>query len=93
MNNQNNGQYGYVNRDGRLVPTGQAARERVMANAIKNGPRKQEQTVGAKECAGYNATTTPKTETPKQSSKTPQPKKSYAERRVEEVHKKSEKKH
>ena len=91
MNNQNNGQYGYVNRDGRLVPTSQTAQERVMANAIKNGPRKQ-QTVGAKEYAGYNATTTPRTETPRQSSQTQQPKKTYAERNVEEAYKKSEKK-
>lgn len=91
MNNQNNGQYGYVNRDGRLVPNSQTAQERVMANAIKNGPRKQ-QTVGAKEHAGYNATTTPRTETPRQSSQTQQPKKTYAERRVEEAHKKTEKK-
>lgn len=90
MNNQNNGQYGYVNRNGRLVPTSQTAQERVMANAIKNGPRKQ-QTVGAKEHAGHNATTQ-RTETPRQSSQTQQSKKTYAERRVEEAHKKSEKK-
>ena len=95
MNNQNNGQYGYDNRNGRLVPTSQAKRERVMANAIKNGPRPQ-QTTSAKETAGYS---TPKKEVPKQSRpvtaqqpRPQQPKQTYAERRVEEVHKKSEKK-
>ncbi len=99
MNNQNNGQYGYVNRDGRLVPTNQVIRDSVASSGTKNGQKVQHQTVSAKERAGYSASSAPKKEAPAQNRpvvnqqpRPQQPKQTYAERKVEEVNKKSDKK-
>lgn len=80
MNNQYNGQYGYVNRDGKLVPSNTPKRNQTTSNVGKTQAKRQQAPVNAKETAGYNTTSTPKQSA--QSVKE-QPKQTYADREVE----------
>lgn len=108
MNNQNTGQYGYVNRNGRLVPSETIVRDRMVANAMREAQKRRQEaqeqaSIKAKERAGYTTTSTPKqqsrpvTSQQKQQSKPQQvkkqkPEQTYAERTVEREKKKRSKK-
>ena len=78
MNNQNNsGRYGYVNRNGRLVPTDQQTRERVIYN------------VGRENTSQQKPQQKPQQKHAKQNVQQ-KPKQTYAERTVEKTIKKNE---
>ena len=82
MNNQNNsGRYGYVNRNGRLVPTDQQTRERVIYNVGRENTSQQKPQQKPQQKTQQKRTTQNVQQKPKQT---------YAERTVEKTAKKNE---
>lgn len=96
MNNQNynSGQYGYVNRNGRLVPTNTVNGRQNTSKTVNSSQRTQSTgTVRAKETAGYTANSTPKQQSrPTTTQAQQKPQKTYADRVVEKENQKKNKK-
>lgn len=96
MNNQNynSGQYGYVNRNGRLVPTNTVNGRQNTAKTVNSSQRTQSTgTVRAKETAGYSANSTPKQKSrPTTTQAQQKPQKTYAEKVAEKENQKKNKK-
>lgn len=96
MNNQNynSGQYGYVNRNGRLVPTNTVNGRQNTSKTVNSSQRTQSTgTVRAKETAGYSANSTPKQQSrPATTQAQQKPQKTYADRVVEKENQKKNKK-
>ena len=84
MNNQKNSQYGYVNINGRLVPTNQSQKQRVVNNTTNSTAREQ---------AKRPQQSRPQQSTPQQSTQQQsKPKQTYAEKAVAQAEKKNNKK-
>lgn len=96
MNNQNynSGQYGYVNRNGRLVPTNTVNGRQNTSKTVNSSQRTQSTgTVRAKETAGYSANSTSKQQSrPTTTQAQQKPQKTYADRVVEKENQKKNKK-
>lgn len=105
MNNQNSGQYGYVNLNGRLVPTSslvnrtnterngqkpKTAQSTTGAKVVYNTPQQQSQQRQPRQGVIYNTPGEVKTNSGQKRQQ--MPKQTYAERTVEKANKKTEKK-